>query len=75
MSQPQQYDVLILGRQGGKQLAWHLARSGKSVAVVERPWVNRYAGRAKLRQDPGPRFVMLPFMECGEAQGGNPRFQ
>jgi pyruvate/2-oxoglutarate dehydrogenase complex dihydrolipoamide dehydrogenase (E3) component len=34
------FDVLILGSgQGGKQLAWHLARSGKRVAVVERRWV------------------------------------
>ncbi len=34
------YDVLILGSgQGGKLLAWHLARSGLRVAVVERKWV------------------------------------
>ena len=34
------YDVLILGSgQGGKQLAWHLGKSGKKVAVVERRWV------------------------------------
>lgn len=40
MSQPEQFDVLILGSgQGGKLLAWHLARSGKKVAVVERRWV------------------------------------
>lgn len=33
-------DVIILGSgQGGKLLAWHLARSGKKVAVVERRWV------------------------------------
>jgi pyruvate/2-oxoglutarate dehydrogenase complex dihydrolipoamide dehydrogenase (E3) component len=36
----EEYDVLILGSgQGGKLLAWHLARSGKRVAVVERQWV------------------------------------
>jgi pyruvate/2-oxoglutarate dehydrogenase complex dihydrolipoamide dehydrogenase (E3) component len=40
MSQPETFDAVILGSgQGGKQLAWHLARSGKSVAVVERRWV------------------------------------
>lgn len=40
MSQPDHVDVLILGSgQGGKLLAWHLARSGKTVAVVERRWV------------------------------------
>jgi pyruvate/2-oxoglutarate dehydrogenase complex dihydrolipoamide dehydrogenase (E3) component len=40
MSQPDTFDVVILGSgQGGKQLAWHLGRSGKKVAVVERQWV------------------------------------
>jgi pyruvate/2-oxoglutarate dehydrogenase complex dihydrolipoamide dehydrogenase (E3) component len=40
MSEPVAFDVVILGSgQGGKQLAWHLARSGKKVAVVERRWV------------------------------------
>jgi len=40
MSQTQNFDVVILGSgQGGKRLAWHLARSGKKIAVVERQWV------------------------------------
>jgi pyruvate/2-oxoglutarate dehydrogenase complex dihydrolipoamide dehydrogenase (E3) component len=40
MSPPETIDVVILGSgQGGKRLAWHLARSGKKVAVVERRWV------------------------------------
>jgi pyruvate/2-oxoglutarate dehydrogenase complex dihydrolipoamide dehydrogenase (E3) component len=40
MSQPQAFDIVILGSgQGGKLLAWHLGRSGKKVAVVERRWV------------------------------------
>jgi pyruvate/2-oxoglutarate dehydrogenase complex dihydrolipoamide dehydrogenase (E3) component len=40
MSHTDAFDVVILGSgQGGKQLAWHLARSGKTVAVVERRWV------------------------------------
>jgi pyruvate/2-oxoglutarate dehydrogenase complex dihydrolipoamide dehydrogenase (E3) component len=40
MSQSEDYDVLILGSgQGGKLLAWHLARSGQRVAVIERRWV------------------------------------
>jgi pyruvate/2-oxoglutarate dehydrogenase complex dihydrolipoamide dehydrogenase (E3) component len=40
MSQPETFDVVILGSgQGGKHLAWHLGRSGRKVAVVERRWV------------------------------------
>jgi pyruvate/2-oxoglutarate dehydrogenase complex dihydrolipoamide dehydrogenase (E3) component len=40
MSQTEHFDVVVLGSgQGGKQLAWHLGRSGKKVAVVERRWV------------------------------------
>ena len=40
MPQPTHFDVVILGSgQGGKLLAWHLGRSGKKVAVVERRWV------------------------------------
>lgn len=40
MSQPENHDVVILGSgQGGKRLAWHLGRSGRKVAVVERQWV------------------------------------
>src|SRR5277367_2244538 len=40
MSQPEQYEVLILGSgAGGKLLAWHLAGSGRRVAVVERRYI------------------------------------
>ena len=40
MSQPEQFEVLILGSGfGGKLLAWHLARSGRRTAVVERRWI------------------------------------
>src|SRR5271154_5639999 len=40
MSQPEQYDVLILGSgAGGKLLAWHMAGSGRRTAVVERRWI------------------------------------
>jgi len=36
----EEVDTLILGSgQGGKLLAWHLARGGQKVAVVERRWV------------------------------------
>src|SRR5437588_12436341 len=40
MSEPQRYEVLVLGSgAGGKLLAWHLARSGRRTAVVERKWI------------------------------------
>jgi pyruvate/2-oxoglutarate dehydrogenase complex dihydrolipoamide dehydrogenase (E3) component len=40
MAQPEQFEVLVLGSgQGGKLLAWHMARLGRRTAVVERQWV------------------------------------
>ncbi|MCW2498241.1 MAG: pyridine nucleotide-disulfide oxidoreductase dimerization region [Jatrophihabitans sp.] len=40
MSKIESFETLILGSgQGGKLLAWHLARSGQRVGVVERQWV------------------------------------
>ena len=40
MSRPERFEVLILGSGfGGKLLAWHMARSGRRTAVVERRWI------------------------------------
>ena len=40
MSQPERVEVLILGSgEGGKKMAWHMARSGRRTAVVERKWI------------------------------------
>src|SRR5262245_1430478 len=40
MGAPERYDALVLGSgQGGKLLAWDLARSGRRTAVVERRWI------------------------------------
>jgi pyruvate/2-oxoglutarate dehydrogenase complex dihydrolipoamide dehydrogenase (E3) component len=40
MTQLEQFDVLVLGSgAGGKLLAWHMARSGRRTAVVERRWI------------------------------------
>ena len=40
MSEPERLDVLILGSgQGGKLLAWDMARAGRRTAVVERRYV------------------------------------
>ena len=40
VSQPEHYDILILGSGGGGKLtAWHMAGSGRRTAVVERRWI------------------------------------
>jgi pyruvate/2-oxoglutarate dehydrogenase complex dihydrolipoamide dehydrogenase (E3) component len=40
MSQPESYQDVVLGSgAGGKLLSWHLARSGRRVAVVERRYI------------------------------------
>jgi pyruvate/2-oxoglutarate dehydrogenase complex dihydrolipoamide dehydrogenase (E3) component len=40
VSQPEQFDVLVLGSgTAGKLIAWHMARSGRRTAAVERKWV------------------------------------
>jgi pyruvate/2-oxoglutarate dehydrogenase complex dihydrolipoamide dehydrogenase (E3) component len=40
MSELQRYEVLVLGSgEGGKYLAWHMARAGRRTAVVERKWI------------------------------------
>ena len=40
MSELQRYEALVLGSgAGGKLLAWHLAKSGRRTAVVERKWI------------------------------------
>src|SRR2546421_10267853 len=40
MTAPERFEILILGSgAGGKLLAWHLARSGRRTAVVERQWI------------------------------------
>ena len=37
MSQPEHFEMLILGSgEGGKYLAWHMAKAGHRTAVVER---------------------------------------
>ena len=40
MAKPERIDALVLGSgEGGKYLAWHLARSGQRAVVVERRWI------------------------------------
>lgn len=40
MTEPESYDALVIGSgEGGKFLAWHLAKSGRRTAVVERRWI------------------------------------
>jgi pyruvate/2-oxoglutarate dehydrogenase complex dihydrolipoamide dehydrogenase (E3) component len=40
MSQPERFEILILGSgKSGKLLAWHMAQSGRRTAVIERQWI------------------------------------
>src|SRR6185437_15783978 len=40
MSQPEQFETLVLGSgEGGKYLAWHMAKAGQRTAVVERRYI------------------------------------
>jgi pyruvate/2-oxoglutarate dehydrogenase complex dihydrolipoamide dehydrogenase (E3) component len=40
MAQPERIETLVLGSgNGGMYLAWHMARSGRRTAVVERRWI------------------------------------
>ena len=40
MPEAERFDTVVLGcGQGGKLLAWHLGRSGRRTAVVERQWI------------------------------------
>jgi pyruvate/2-oxoglutarate dehydrogenase complex dihydrolipoamide dehydrogenase (E3) component len=40
MTQPERFEVLVLGSgTGGKLVAWHMAQSGRRTAVVERRWI------------------------------------
>src|SRR5262249_17877104 len=40
MSQPDRFEVLVLGSgAGGRLLAWHMSRTGRRAAVVERRWI------------------------------------
>ena len=40
MSQPERFEILVLGSGfGGKLLAWHMAQSGRKTAVVERRYI------------------------------------
>jgi pyruvate/2-oxoglutarate dehydrogenase complex dihydrolipoamide dehydrogenase (E3) component len=40
MAQPERFEILVLGSgAGGKLLAWHMARTGRRTAVVERRYI------------------------------------
>ena len=40
MSGSERYECLVLGGgNGGMYLAWHMARSGRRTAVIERRWI------------------------------------
>ena len=40
MTEPERYDAVVIGSgEGGKYLAWHLAKAGQRTAVIERRWI------------------------------------
>ena len=40
MAEPERFEILVVGSgEAGKLLAWHMARSGRRTAVVERQWI------------------------------------
>ena len=40
VSEPERFETLVVGSGGGgKYLAWHMAKSGRRTAVVERRWI------------------------------------
>ena len=40
LTSPEEYDLVVLGSgEGGKYLAWTLARQGKRTVVIERRWI------------------------------------
>jgi pyruvate/2-oxoglutarate dehydrogenase complex dihydrolipoamide dehydrogenase (E3) component len=40
VSKPERFETLVVGSGGGgKYLAWHMAKSGRRTAVVERRWI------------------------------------
>jgi pyruvate/2-oxoglutarate dehydrogenase complex dihydrolipoamide dehydrogenase (E3) component len=39
-SQPEEYDIVVLGSgEGGKYLAWTMAKKGRKAVVIERKWI------------------------------------
>lgn len=40
MTEAERYDAVVIGSgEGGKYLAWHMAQTGRKVAVIERRWI------------------------------------
>lgn len=69
MSQPQQFEVLILGSgEAGKLLAWHMAQSGRRTAVVERRWVGGSCPNIACL----PSMAGLPFAKLRDAVIAHP---
>ena len=63
MSEAERYDVVVVGSgEGGKYLAWHMAQSGHTTAVVERRWVGGSC----------PEHQLPPEQERNLERGGRP---
>jgi choline dehydrogenase-like flavoprotein len=61
MPQPERYEYLILGGgNGGGFLAWHMARLGARVAVVERRWIGGSCPARTIRIEQALRIEKVP---------------
>jgi pyruvate/2-oxoglutarate dehydrogenase complex dihydrolipoamide dehydrogenase (E3) component len=75
MPQTERFETLVLGGGiGGTYLAWHMARSGRRTAVVERQWIggscpniNSLLSKNGSRSAKSPIWTRLPFIECAAA--------
>ena len=53
MSQSERFETLVFGSgAGGKLLAWHMARSGRRTAVVERRYIGGSCPNINIFSEP-----------------------
>jgi hypothetical protein len=69
MAQPKRFETLVLGSgEGGKYLAWHMAKSGQCTAVIERKLTVQYV-RSARRAVRSRLSAKLPISSAINGQG------